>query len=221
MNLASISSSQPFGYGSSPPLQTAAHENTKIEDLEKSNTDPLESEPKKLIKKATEELSKSDQTKIQQLKNRDLEVKAHEQAHLSAAGSLAMGGASFTYTTGPNGIRYATGGEVSIDTSKVDGDPAATLLKADTIRRAALAPATPSAQDQLVANSATAMADTARIELVQQTQEEQKAKAADSTEKTDEQEGTDVDDDSEKNETSPPLASHSNSLKGSLLDLTV
>ena len=56
-------------------------------------------------------------------------------------------------------------GEVKIDTSEIPGDPQATLLKAQIIRRAALAPATPSAQDRQVAAQATAMAQQARIEL--------------------------------------------------------
>ena len=110
------------------------------------------------------------QSQIQTLKARDQEVRNHEQAHLSAAGGLAMGGASFQFVTGPDGQRYAMGGEVSIDTSGVSGDPAATLRKAETIRRAALAPAQPSGQDYSVANKATAMANQARMEMLKATQ---------------------------------------------------
>ena len=47
---------------------------------------------------------------VKQLKVRDQQVRAHEQAHLAAAGSLAQGGPSFSYQTGPDGKRYATGG---------------------------------------------------------------------------------------------------------------
>ncbi len=105
------------------------------------------------------------QPEIQALKDRDQEVKAHEQAHLAAAAGIAMGGAHFSYTTGPDGQRYATGGEVSIDVSEVSGNPRATLLKAETIRRAALAPARPSGQDYRVAAKAAAMANQAAIDL--------------------------------------------------------
>lgn len=106
------------------------------------------------------------QSEIQALKDRDSEVRAHEQAHLAAAGGLATGGASFQYVTGPDGQRYATGGEVGIDVSPVANDPQATLLKAETIRRAALAPAQPSGQDVSVASKAAAMANKARAELL-------------------------------------------------------
>lgn len=112
------------------------------------------------------------QNQIQTLKARDQEVRNHEQAHLSAAGGLAMGGASFQFVTGPDGQRYAMGGEVSIDTSGVSGDPAATLRKAETIRHAALAPAEPSGQDFSVASKATAMANQARLEMLKATQPE-------------------------------------------------
>jgi ribosomal protein S30 len=101
---------------------------------------------------------------LSELKARDTEVRAHEQAHLSSAGQYAAGGASFSYTAGPNGKRYATGGEVPIDMSKADS-PAATISKMRTVRRAALAPANPSAADRSIAASASAKEAQARKEL--------------------------------------------------------
>ncbi len=112
-------------------------------------------------------LTAEELAEVQKLKQRDTEVKAHEQAHLSAAGGIASSGASFSFQRGPNGQRYAVGGEVQIDTSAVAGDPAATIRKADIIKRAALAPASPSSQDQKVAAQATSMAAKARAELLQ------------------------------------------------------
>ncbi|HEY8095444.1 MAG TPA: putative metalloprotease CJM1_0395 family protein [Methylobacter sp.] len=123
--------------------------------------------------KKTGELSEADLNIVRELKQRDSEVRAHEAAHLAAAGSIATGGASFEYQQGPDGNRYAIGGEVSIDTSPVSGDPAATIRKADTIRRAALAPAQPSGPDMAAAASATAMASQAQAELLQKNQESQ------------------------------------------------
>lgn len=102
---------------------------------------------------------------IQSLKDRDREVKIHEQAHLNAAGGIAISDPHFSYTTGPDGQRYAVGGDVSIDASAVPGDPQATLRKAEAIRRAALAPAQPSSQDYSVASEAAAMASKAVMEL--------------------------------------------------------
>lgn len=105
---------------------------------------------------------------VRQLEARDREVRAHEQAHLGAAGNLALGGANFTYATGPDGKRYAIGGEVNIDISEIAGDPEATLKKADMIRRAALAPRKPSSQDLRIAGKAAAMVNQAQLKLLQQ-----------------------------------------------------
>ena len=102
---------------------------------------------------------------IAALKAIDRQVRAHEAAHLAAAGGLAQGGANFTYTRGPDGKNYAVGGEVAIDTSPVPGDPAATLAKAQQIQAAALAPSDPSPQDHAVAAAAAAMAAQAQAEL--------------------------------------------------------
>jgi len=139
------------------------------QESSKSSTD--EDKPNKSSSAVTKELNIKEQARVNELQQRDTEVKAHEQAHLSAAGGIATSGASFTYTKGPDGKRYATGGEVSIDTSAVAGDPAATLAKADAIKRAALAPASPSSQDQKVAASATTMSNKAQTELLKMQQE--------------------------------------------------
>ncbi|MBL1278515.1 MAG: hypothetical protein COB30_020775 [Ectothiorhodospiraceae bacterium] len=111
------------------------------------------------------ELTEEDKRVIAQLKTSDREVRAHEAAHLAAAGGLARGGASFTYQAGPDGRRYAVGGEVSIDTSPVRDDPQATIQKAQTIRAAALAPANPSGADRSVAAAAGQLEASARAEL--------------------------------------------------------
>ena len=119
-----------------------------------------------------QELSAEEQRQLQELQARDREVKAHEAAHMAAAAGLVTGGMSFTYQTGPDGLRYAIGGEVSIDSSPVSDDPQATLDKAQQIQAAALAPAQPSSQDRAVAARATRMAAEARVELAQQRREE-------------------------------------------------
>lgn len=124
--------------------------------------------------KNSEGLDEQQQREVQALKARDSEVRAHEQAHLAAAGGLATSGASFQYVTGPDGQRYATGGEVGIDVSPVANDPRATLMKAETIRRAALAPAQPSGQDLSVASKAAAMASKASAELLLKSREDSK-----------------------------------------------
>lgn len=109
---------------------------------------------------------------VAKLQQTDRQVRAHEQAHLAAAGGLARG-VSFTYASGPDGQQYAVGGEVGIDTSEVSGDPEATIQKAQQIRAAASAPADPSGQDRAVAAQASSMEQAARLELATQQREEQ------------------------------------------------
>jgi len=121
--------------------------------------------------RATEQQSRAEQrqqdadlAQIRQLKARDAEVKSHEAAHAAVGGQLA-GSPSYTYQRGPDGVRYAVGGEVPIDVSKVAGDPQATLEKMQRVQRAALAPAEPSVQDRRVAALAAQQAVEARAEI--------------------------------------------------------
>jgi hypothetical protein len=120
---------------------------------------------------AAAELPEEEQQEVQELKKRDSEVRRHEQAHLAAAGQYAKGGAQFEYTRGPDGRQYATGGEVSLDTGPARS-PEQTILKAQIIRKAALAPAKPSGQDRRVAAQASQMEAKARRELAREKQEE-------------------------------------------------
>ena len=109
--------------------------------------------------------------KVVNLSSRDREVRAHEQAHASVGGAYA-GAASYSFTRGPDGKSYATGGEVGIDLSAIAGNPQATLNKMEVVRRAALAPAEPSSQDLRVAAQAQVIAAQARVELAALLREE-------------------------------------------------
>ncbi|MHC5109611.1 MAG: putative metalloprotease CJM1_0395 family protein [Planctomycetota bacterium] len=80
-------------------------------------------------------------------------------------------GPKFEYETGPDGKQYAVGGEVSIDTSEVQGDPQATIAKMKQVQRAASAPAEPSSHDRAVATQARATEQKARAELAEQRRE--------------------------------------------------
>jgi hypothetical protein len=126
-------------------------------------------------------LSEQELKQVQELKTRDREVRAHEAAHLAAAGSLAIGSASYSYQRGHDGVQYAVGGEVSIDTSAVAGDPEATLGKAQRIRSAALVPVQPSSQDLNVAAQAAQLAVQARAEISQQQRTEAEDNATEKT----------------------------------------
>ncbi len=110
---------------------------------------------------------------VAQMKDRDMKVRTHEQAHVSAGGGLTSA-PSYEYQTGPDGKRYIVGGHVTIDTS-AESTPEATLIKAERIRSAALAPADPSPADRAVASGAMQMAMQARSIIAANNQAESAA----------------------------------------------
>lgn len=119
------------------------------------------------------ELPPEEQKMVEELRARDREVRAHEMAHLSAGGQYASG-PSYTYQMGPDGRRYAIGGEVQIDTSP-ESDPEATIRKMEIVKRAAMAAAEPSAQDAKVAQLADRRRNEAQQEINQRRSEEMQA----------------------------------------------
>lgn len=121
-------------------------------------------------------LSPEAQQQISKLQQRDAEVRSHEQSHVAAGGAHVNGGINYSYQRGPDNKQYAVGGSVSIDTSPVPGNPEATKEKARKVRSAALAPASPSAQDQSVAAQAAS--------LETQAQQEDASKKAEGSQKT-------------------------------------
>ena len=123
------------------------------------------------------QLTEQEQEEVDELRTRDREVRMHEQAHKAAAGSHG-GPISFTYTTGPDGKRYAVEGEVPIDVSPVKGDPEATVRKMQQIRAAALAPSDPSAADRKVAARTQQIEREAQTEQLQQEKDESREPGA-------------------------------------------
>lgn len=111
----------------------------------------------------TERQQQAEQLIVDALKQRDREVRAHEQAHQAVGGQYASA-PSFTMESGPDGGRYATGGKVQIDIS-AEADPEATIRKMQQVQAAALAPVDPSGQDHAVAAKAAQIAMAARAEL--------------------------------------------------------
>lgn len=126
-------------------------------------------------------LTEEEQEVVEELRARDTEVRQHEAAHAAAGGQYA-GSPTFTYQTGPDGRQYAVGGEVSIDTAPVKGDPEATIRKAQQIKAAASAPADPSSQDRRVAAQAESLRQQARAEISAERQEESELEEAEAAE---------------------------------------
>lgn len=118
-------------------------------------------------RRAEQERQQVERDQIQELSARDREVRSHEQAHAAVAGQYGSS-PTYSFVRGPDGVSYAVGGEVKIDTSPIPGDPEATLRKAQQLRRAANAPAEPSGQDSSVAAQAAQMEQQARAQLNEQ-----------------------------------------------------
>jgi len=122
-------------------------------------------------------LTPEQQQVVQELQKTDAEIRRHEQAHAAAGGPYA-GAPSYDYTRGPDGRLYAVGGDVQIDVAPIPGNPDATIQKMQLVRRAALAPASPSPQDQRVAAIAQQRINEARGEQRELEVEEREAAAA-------------------------------------------
>ena len=103
------------------------------------------------------------EAEIARLQQTEREVIAHESAHKATAGRFG-GPVHYTYTTGPDGKRYITGGEVSIRTPATS-DPEEALRNARQVMSAAMAPGSPSGQDIAVAAGAAATASKAMSQI--------------------------------------------------------
>lgn len=163
-------------------LQTRKSEEIATTDTVESNTSAVEPQDQKQVlaqKQDDSRKEEADRQQIQQLAQRDREVRAHEQAHMAAGGAHA-GAARYSYEKGPDGVSYAVSGEVPIDTGPAS-TPQASLEKAQALQRAALAPADPSSQDRRVAARAMQL----ELQALQQIAEERqdKSRELDSPEK--------------------------------------
>lgn len=146
--------------GDEPDRATVSEAARRLRDSELEATRPEAQPPS------------GDEQMQRELEARDREVRAHELAHHAAAGDLAAGGPSYTFQTGPDGKRYAIGGEVKIRLQK-GRTPEETIRNMQRVIRAANAPESPSGPDRAVAGQAARIATEARNELRQQRREEQ------------------------------------------------
>lgn len=132
-------------------------------------------EPKKdSTNKYGEKLTPEQEQVVAKLKARDAEVRAHEQAHISAAAGISASAPTYEYQTGPDGKQYAIGGEVTV--SFVEGkDPKENIANAEAMLASALAPSQPSSQDMAVASSAEKIIADAKQELAEKEAQESKS----------------------------------------------
>lgn len=132
---------------------------------------PARNEAKPGASPLAPQLTPQEQKEVEKLKQRDREVKAHEQAHKAQLGPYAAGGPFYTYKTGPDNNQYAVGGSVGVDTSK-ESTPEETIRKAQIIKRASMGVSNPSGADKAVAAKAQQMEQQARTEMLEEKRQE-------------------------------------------------
>ncbi|MBD8893858.1 hypothetical protein IG616_20115 [Labrenzia suaedae] len=158
------------GANSSETDASGAGGDTQAGGASGQNTAQASGQSEEESSKDPQELTQEEEKQVDKLQQRDREVRAHEAAHARTGGPHA-GAPSYTFQQGPDGKRYAIGGEVSIDTS-AERTPEATIRKMQTVIRAATAPAEPSSQDLKVAQQARAQLAEAQAEARTQRAEE-------------------------------------------------
>ena len=160
--------------------------NALNDDCNEDKTDPITGEKvksddtkdQKSEKTANgKELSEQEQAKVEELKDRDNEVRVHENAHKAAGGHLASAPV-YEYETGPDGKRYVVNGHVDIDVSE-ESDPQKTIEKMQRVRAAAYAPAEPSGADRQVAAEAAQKEMQAKAQLRENKDDDDKSSTKD------------------------------------------
>lgn len=101
---------------------------------------------------------------IRRLKMWEEHAKDHERQHQLVGGEFA-GSPSYTYTIGPDGKRYISGGEVSMYIP-AGSTPEDSLAALERVKRAATAPADPSPQDIKTAAMASAKQASIRMSML-------------------------------------------------------
>lgn len=132
--------------------------------------------------KSKDKLTPEQQQELAKLKARDAEVRAHEQAHKAAAAGINASAPSYDFQTGPDGKKYAVGGEVTISFSS-SGDPETDIANAEIMKASALAPADPSSQDRAVAQNADKIIAQAKEKLAQEQEQEKESIKNDESQK--------------------------------------
>lgn len=141
-----------------------SEENERNQTIIKAESDKREA------KRKEDKSEDAKDSQVRELEQIQQEVIAHEAAHQAAAGEFG-GGVSYSYTQGPDGQSYITGGEVPIR-FKEGATPEETLRNMQKVQAAANAPADPSGQDRQVAAKAAALATKARGEITREHAEE-------------------------------------------------
>ena len=103
------------------PNQTGATDQDKPDNQASQQKQTDDDEDNTADGSSPQQLTEEEKREVEELKARDREVRAHEAAHLAAAGTYASSGPNFEYKRGPDGRLYAVAGEVEGDAFQRDG----------------------------------------------------------------------------------------------------
>lgn len=169
---------------------SSPEEKTHIQRNEDGDTLEISREARRLLEKTEEEaeeeteiegskekLSVEEKQEVRQLAQRDSEVRAHENAHVVASGRIMASSPVYTFEQGPDGKLYAVAGEVRFRTPPAKS-PREKLEIAQQLRHMALAPASPSSKDRMVAAKAAQQETQARLELQMEKDQDSLLKAS-------------------------------------------
>ncbi|AGZ81596.1 putative metalloprotease CJM1_0395 family protein [Campylobacter fetus] len=165
---SSLSTISPYGDYS------VKNSDSKDDTLKTSQNNEDKNNNNKKDEKNVTQLSDEEKLQVAKLQKRDAEVRTHEASHMAAGAGLTSG-TSYTYQKGPDSKMYAVGGEVGIDTSP-GNTPEETIQKAQQIKRAALAPSSPSPADLKIAANAASMEVSAKAQMQQEQQDDSNSK---------------------------------------------
>jgi len=129
----------------------------------------------------TRSLTAADEAVIRGLKKLERDLMGREMDQARVGGGVT-GRGQHVVETGPDGERYVTDGDTSPSIIR-GGSPEQQLARARAVRRAAMAPASPSSKDLAVANEAARLERAAQKELEEQTSSVNEAEKADETER--------------------------------------
>ncbi len=122
--------------------------------------------PLQLLQARQSDLDPGQSNRLRRLQARDQRVRAHEQAHSLSGGAQVAAAVRYRYQTGPDGRRYAVGGQAHAPASG-GGSPEQALDKSADLRRAAVAPTRPSYHDRITLNTAFVQEERLRSQMKQ------------------------------------------------------
>lgn len=88
---------------------------------------------------------------LNKFKNKDSEIRTHEQTH--ASGAATTSAINYNYQVGPDGKLYAMGGSVRFDTS-IPNDPQSAKIKLEQLKDASSSVSSMSGADSSIAQTA-------------------------------------------------------------------